>query len=100
MADLKTDLLQEVGRKKYFSEMELVRLANDGAMNYEEKVSKISSLIGEIALLNAKGDLIGSYFQEPQTEGGGEPDGEPEQPVEEPATNVVEEAPEVVEKPE
>lgn len=93
MADLKTDLLQEVGRKKYLAEMELVRLANDGNINYEHKLKDLATLMGEIAVLNAQGELINQYFQEAQPEGG-EPEGEPVQPEGAPeqpeADNVVE----------
>lgn len=79
MANVKEDLLQKLSSDKYYAEIELVRLANDPNMNYADKINELSDIIGNIALINLKGDLTGQYFQEAPAEG--EPEGEPEAPT-------------------
>lgn len=68
MANLKLDLRNFVNNTKYYSELELVRLANDPNMNYKEKVESISLVLQELALLDAQVSLVEKYFQEPATE--------------------------------
>ena len=97
MANVKEDLLQQLATEKYYAEIELVRLANDPNMNYNTKITQLSNIISQIALINLKGELTGQYFQEaPQGEPEGQPE-QPEQPVdapdEQPVDNVVESQP-------
>jgi len=67
MANLKVDLIQKINDKKYYEEMELVRLAQDPNMNYEVKVYDMLEILGNLAILNAKLGLVNQYFQEPAT---------------------------------
>jgi hypothetical protein len=64
MADLKKDLLNDLMSKKYFAEIELVRLAGDPAANYRKKINEMQVQLREIAILNAEVGLVGQYFQE------------------------------------
>ena len=65
MANLKIDLLNKINNKKYFEEMELVRLAQDPNMNYEIKIDSMSTILANIAILNAQLGGVEQYFQEP-----------------------------------
>lgn len=65
MANLKIDLQNKIRNDKYFSEIELVRLANDPNMNYKQKIDEMSRLINDIALNDAQLELSEKYFQEP-----------------------------------
>ena len=76
MANLKADLLNELRNQKYYSEMELLRLAQDPTMKYRDKVLDIDEVLGEVALINQKLALAEAYFQNP------------EQPVEQPPVDV------------
>ena len=68
MANLKQDLLNELGNEKYFAEIELVRLAQEPNMNYKEKVEDMSVLLKTIAEVDLATQLVGKYFQEPVAE--------------------------------
>jgi len=68
MANLKLDLLNKLRNDKYYSEIELVRLAQDPNMNYKGKISDMDDKLTELALLNAKMGLVEQYFQEPTPE--------------------------------
>jgi hypothetical protein len=65
MANLKLDLLNKINNKKYFQEMELVRLAQDPNMNYEIKINTMTEILATIAILNAQVGGVEQYFQEP-----------------------------------
>jgi len=65
MADLKLDLLNKINNDKYFAEIELVRLASDPNMNYENKIYQITDLFTELATLNAQLGMVDEYFKEP-----------------------------------
>lgn len=65
MANLKLDLLNKVNNEKYFEELELVRLAQDPAMNYKDKIDQMSAVLANIAILNAQLGGIETYFKEP-----------------------------------
>jgi hypothetical protein len=65
MANLKLDLLNKINNKKYFQEMELVRLAQDPNMNYEIKIDSMTEILANIAILNAQLGGVENYFQEP-----------------------------------
>ena len=66
MANLRADLLNEIRNQKYYAEIELIRLAQDGTMNYREKIDSISDILSEIAIINQKMILIDSYFTQPE----------------------------------
>ncbi len=66
MADLKKDLLNELVNRKYYSEIELIRLAQEPNMNYKKKIEEMVVVLQDIALLNSQINLMGQYFQEPQ----------------------------------
>lgn len=68
MANLKADLLNELRNQKYYAELELLRLAQDPAMNYREKILDISDQLGLIAILNNKIALADGYFQDAPVE--------------------------------
>jgi hypothetical protein len=65
MANLKLDLLNKLRNDKYYKEIELVRLAQDPNMNYEEKIYDMDRMLEVIALINIKLGLVEQYFQEP-----------------------------------
>jgi len=65
MANLKLDLLSKINNKKYFEELELVRLAQDPNMNYEIKIDSMGTILANIAILNAQLGGVETYFQEP-----------------------------------
>jgi hypothetical protein len=88
MANLKLDLLNKINNKKYFEEMELVRLAQDPNMNYERKIDSITSILGSIALLNVQLGGIESYFQEPAPQPQGQQVQQAPAPQEAPAPQV------------
>jgi len=65
MANLKIDLVNKLNNDKFYEELELVRLAQDPAMNYKNKIDSMDYQLGQLALLNAKIGLVEQYFQEP-----------------------------------
>lgn len=73
MADLKLDLLNKLRNDKYFAEIELVRLAQDPAMNYKQKIDEMEEQLALIALLNTEMGLVEQYFQQPQQGAEGQP---------------------------
>lgn len=62
MANLKQDLLNNLGNKKYYDELELVRLAQEPNMVYKEKIDLMSELLRELALSDLSQQLVGKYF--------------------------------------
>lgn len=68
MANLKQDVLNNLGNKKYYTELELARLANDGNTNYENKVADISEILKELAKIDLATQMVDKYFQEQQTQ--------------------------------
>ena len=66
MANLKLDLLNKLRNDKYYKEMELVRLAQEPNMCYEEKIEKMVNLLDILHTLNGKMALMEQYFQEPE----------------------------------
>lgn len=75
MANLKQDLINNLGNEKYYNELELARLASDPNMNYREKVNTMTYLLKELASIDLSTQLIGKYFpdqdnisKEPQPE--------------------------------
>lgn len=88
MANLKQDLLNDLGNEKYYAELELARLAADPAMVYKDKVVEMSDLLKGIAETDLATQLVGKYFQDPVAAPEGEPQGNapvPEQPAPAPA---------------
>jgi len=65
MANLKLDLLNKLRNDKYYAELELVRLAQDPNMNYQEKINKMGSYLEKLSIQNAQMGLVEQYFQEP-----------------------------------
>ena len=65
MANLKQDILNNLGNEKYYAELELARLAAEPNMNYEEKVVTMSGLLKKLASLDLATQLVGKYFQDP-----------------------------------
>jgi len=65
MANLKVDLLNKLRNDKYYKEIELVRLAQEPNMNYEEKIHMMDRNLETIAVINIKLGLAEQYFQEP-----------------------------------
>ncbi len=70
MADLKIDLKNKLMNDKYFAEIELVRLAQEPAMNYKEKIDSMKKQLDEIVVLNGGMELIEVYFQQPEGQQG------------------------------
>jgi len=65
MANLKIDLVNKLNNDKFYEELELVRLAQEPAMNYKLKIEQMDYQLGQLALINAKIGLVEQYFQEP-----------------------------------
>jgi len=66
MANLKLDLLNKLRNEKYYKEMELVRLAQEPNMCYEEKIDKMVDILTILDKLNGQMTLMEQYFQEEQ----------------------------------
>ena len=66
MANLKLDLVNKLNNDKFYTEVELIRLAQDPSMNYKNKIAQMQEQLGTIALLNAELGLVEQYFPEPQ----------------------------------
>ena len=87
MANLKQDLLNDLGNEKYYAELELARLAADPNMVYKDKVVEMADLLKGLAEVDLATQLVGKYFQEPEAQAAPAPEGEqvapapvPEQP--------------------
>jgi len=66
MANLKLDLVNKINNRKYYDELELIRLAQEPNMNYGEKLELMDELLENIALVNLQLGLINEvYFKEP-----------------------------------
>jgi hypothetical protein len=65
MANLKVDLLNKLNNDKYFAEMELIRLAQEPNMNYQQKIDEMQYLLERLAILNGEIALASQYFQDP-----------------------------------
>jgi hypothetical protein len=66
MANLKLDLVNKINNRKYYDELELIRLAQEPNMNYAEKLELMDELLENIALVNLQVGLINEvYFKEP-----------------------------------
>lgn len=92
MANLKQDIINNLGNQKYYAELELGRLAAEPNMNYEVKVKTMSDLLKDLAALDLANQLVSKYFQEPVAGPEGQPEGQvegtapaPEQPAPAPA---------------
>ena len=66
MANLKLDLLNKLRNDKYYKEMELVRLAQEPSMCYEEKIDLMVVKLKQLHDLNGQMVLMEQYFQEPE----------------------------------
>lgn len=64
MANLKQDILNNLGNQKYYIELELARQAQDPNMVYQVKVEAMSDILKEIAELDLATQLVGKYFPE------------------------------------
>jgi len=73
MANLKIDLINKINNEKFYAEIEVIRLAQEPNMNYQEKINQMSYLLSQIALHNAELGLVEVYF--------GEPAQQPQQPA-------------------
>ena len=77
MANLKLDLQNRLNNQKFFAELELVRLAQEPAMNYELKIEQMDVQLQQLAVVNAKIGLVDQYFQEPAPQAAGAPGAPP-----------------------
>ena len=64
MANLKQDILNNLGNEKYFEELELARLAQDANTVYSEKVEVMADILKNIASIDLSVQLVGKYFPE------------------------------------
>lgn len=62
MANLKQDILNNLGNRKYYIELELARQAQDGNMVYSEKIDSMTEILMDIADIDLSTQLIGKYF--------------------------------------
>jgi hypothetical protein len=65
MPNLKLDLKNKIANDKYYDELELIRLASEPNMNYEEKIGAMQFKLEKIAIENAQLGLVEQYFQDP-----------------------------------
>lgn len=68
MANLKLDLVNKLNNDKFYSELELVRLAQEPRMNYEKKINKMNKILKKLANINSQLELTEQYFKEPTAE--------------------------------
>lgn len=80
MANLKQDLLNNLGNDKYYTELELGRLAAEPNITYKVKVDEMTELLKHIAELDLATQLIGKYFPDQQQPSADAPQPAPEQP--------------------
>ncbi len=66
MANLKQDLINNLGNEKYYDENELVRLAQDPNIPYKTKIENMVSILKNIQSVDFAIQLVEKYFQEPQ----------------------------------
>lgn len=67
MANLKVDFINKLNNRKYYDETELIRLAQEPNMNYEEKLELMDEILKKIAIINIQISLINQvYFKEPE----------------------------------
>lgn len=64
MANLKLDLINEINKRKFYDEIELIRLAQDPNMNYENKIQLMKIQLERLAITNLQGGLVDQYFQD------------------------------------
>lgn len=64
MANLRQDILNNLGNEKYYTELELIRQAQDPNMVYESKVVEMSEMLKSIASIDLAIQLMGKYFPE------------------------------------
>lgn len=64
MANLKLDLINEINKRKFFDEIELIRLAQDPNMNYENKIELMKIQLERLAITNLQAGLVDQYFQD------------------------------------
>jgi len=64
MSNIKVDLIRTVKDEKYYGELELLRLAQDGNMNYRSKISSMNNILRNISIYNAQLGLIDQYFRD------------------------------------
>lgn len=79
MANLKLDLINKFNNEKMFAELELVRLAQEPNMNYEEKLDLMQVQIDRLILLDGRQAKVDQYFQEPAPQAAPAPAPAPEQ---------------------
>jgi len=65
MANLKVDLVNKLNNDKYFAEMELIRLAQEPNMNYEDKITLMDGKLTIIVGVERKLELVEKYFTQP-----------------------------------
>lgn len=83
MANLKQDLLNNLGNDKYYTELELARLAQEPNMNYKHKIGEMESLLKKLASIDLATQLVGKYFQDAEPPQANAPEANaptPEQP--------------------
>lgn len=88
MANLKLDLLNKLRNDKYYKEMELVRLAQEPNMCYEEKIDNMILLLDKLHILNGQMLLMEQYFQEQEQAPAGQPPAPGQAPPAPPAAPV------------
>lgn len=64
MANLKQDILNNLGNDKYYTELELARQGRDPNVIYKNKVKDMSNLLKKIAKIDLATQLVAKYFPE------------------------------------
>lgn len=62
MANLKQDLLNNLGNEKYYAELELARLAQEPNVYYKSKVEEMVALLKDLADVDLAQQLVNKYF--------------------------------------
>jgi hypothetical protein len=78
MANLKQDILNNLGNEKYYAELELARLAQEPNMYYKEKVEVMSGILKNLASLDLATQLVSKYFQDPPAPAEAPAEGQPQ----------------------
>ena len=66
--NLKTDLQQNIENERYYTEHELVRVANDMTIPYSDRIIALGDLLEKLAINSAKKELVEVYFKEKKDE--------------------------------
>lgn len=80
MANLKQDLLNDLGNEKYYAELELARLAQEPNVYYKGKVTDMVNILKGLADIDLAQQLVNKYFPDQEQQAAPVQSPAPEQP--------------------